>query len=87
MGHERDEQGEGQGQGLLDAWDLNMQRKAMLKIGELFSNLDDPRVSDWQYAALAEDQMERDGSGDDWALSEMADGRTDAECAENVTSE
>ena len=47
----------------------------------------DPRVSDWQYAALAEDQMERDGSGDDWALSEMADGRTDAECAENVASE
>ena len=58
-----------------------------VKIGELFSCFEDPRLSDWQYAALAEDQIEPDGSGNDWALSEMADGRTDAECAENVTSE
>ena len=60
--------------GLLDAWDLNVQRKAMLKISELFSCFEDPRLSDWQYAALAEDQMERDGSGDERVAQEMIAG-------------
>ena len=50
----------------------------------LFLNLQEPRLSDWQYATLGEDLMEADFDGDGWSLAEMADGRSDAECLGNT---
>jgi len=60
--------------GLLKAWDPNIQMEAMTRIEELFTNIADPRLSDWAYQELADEALLEPDLSPGLSLSEISAG-------------
>ena len=78
---------------MLTAWDPAVQRQALGRIGELFSDIADLRLSDSGYAQIAEELEQARALvgydpakdfGDEWSLADFADGRSEVDVLATV---
>ena len=58
-----------------------MQHAALCRVYDLFTDVRDLRIADWQYSRIAE---EPDHDGDLWTFAELAEGRSDFDVASTV---